>query len=333
MIEKNNYFIFNPRKEHKINEQVRLVIKDEMEKEFVHFKVIDPGEEYHLKRDEIIKKHQMFRYKYQRKIEGKWTDYIEYKFLYDEQKNRHGLKYIYYPPIGNENNEYLIVVFQGIKEVDRKNYYNYIKTLANVNVSKLYIKDDYGSDELTQTSYYLGPNKSLKIANKVDKLIEKTRKKLKIKKENVICAGSSKGGFASLYFAYRMGYGYVVSGGPQIRLGTYLTKGKIDGDQLGILPPIMKYLTGEITKENVEWADQILYKMISKSKYSPKVYLHVGKDEPHYQYHVKYFMDWVEKFDKHENIKLDLSNYSTHKELAIYFPEFLTNSIDSIIKK
>lgn len=327
MLNENLKVHYSPYKEHGIEFPTRLVFKNEVTKEFTHFIYLNEREEYELNVDELDS-HLLYRYKYQKKTDNKWVDFIPYKPLIDERKDENGIKYIYFP---NNSNNYLVVVFQGIKEVGRKSYYNYIKTLHSVEAPRLYIKDDYGSDQATQSSYYLGPNKDHYIAKNVLELIERKRKKLDIPKNKVICAGSSKGGFAALYFAFRGGYGYAVSGGPQIMLGDYLSKGKLDGHEKdSILPPILQYLCNEITYENINWANNILFNTIEESNHHPFIYLHVGQYEPHYKNHVKHFLDFCEQRDIN-GIKLDLAEYDTHKELAKYFPDFLIDSIHQII--
>lgn len=318
---------FSPFEEHNINYPVRLVIKNEVTKEFTHIKVLKEKEAYKLDKNKLDT-HLLYRYKYQVKEKDKWVDHIEYNSIIQERENSKGIKYMYFP---NDQSDFLIVIFQGIKDINRKSYYNYIKTLYDVNAPRLYIKDDYGTDKSTQSSYYLGPNKQFIIAEKVIELIEEFREKLGIDKKNIICAGSSKGGFAALYFSFRGKYGYAISGGPQIMLGDYLSKGKLDGhEEKSILPPILRYLCNEITYENIDWANNVLFNEIENSRHNPIIYLHVGENEPHYKNHVRHFLNFTEERSL-KNIHIDLANYNTHKELAKHFPNFLIKSIDTII--
>lgn len=330
--------IFDPYKEHKLNIPVRLVIKDTVKDEFTHIEVLNPKETYELYLKDLDK-HLLYKYKYQIKKNHKWHDHIPYENIIKEQENEDGIKYIFYPGKAKKRlfrkskHKYLVVIFQGIKDLNRKSYYNYIKTLKDIDAPRLYIKDDYGTDEKTQTSYYLGPNKTFTIAEKVLKLIEQVRTQLGIAKKNVICAGSSKGGYAGLYFSHKGKYGYAVVGGPQVLVGNYLSKGKIDGnEEKSILPPILKYLAGEITIENIEWANNILFNVIKESNHEPTIYLHVGKGEPHYKHHVLPLMEFFKELGKRK-IYLDLADYDTHKDLARHFPDFLINNINKICSK
>ncbi|WP_087973578.1 accessory Sec system protein Asp2 [Oceanobacillus rekensis] len=331
-------FTFNPFQDHGLDTEVRLVLKDTVKDEFIYLEVIKPKETFKID-EKKLDHHLLYKYKYQVKIDKKWADKTRYQNIVNEQQTPDGIKYIYFPGVERKKKLFrkhspnkLIVVFQGIKDLNRTTYYNYIKTLKDFNEPRLFIKDDYGTDENTQTSYYLGPNKTFTIAEKVLNLIENARTTLNISKNNVICAGSSKGGYAALYFSHKGNYGYAVAGGPQILIGNYLSKGKIDGhEEKSILPPILRYLCNEITYENIEWANNILFNEISKTKHQPKILLHVGENEPHYKNHVYPFMQFMEENGR-KNIEIDLGDYNTHKELALHFPDYLIKSIEKICK-
>ena len=269
--------------------------------------------------------HLRYTYKYQTKVNKKWTDRTTYKTLKFEKQTSEGIKYMFFP---FDHSEYLIVGFQGIS---RTPGYNYVRTLQDIRVNRLYVKDDYGSDIDTQTSYYLGPNKTFTIADNVLELIEYTRVNRGIKKENVICIGSSKGGFASLYFAYKGKYGGAIVGGPQTLLGDYLSVGRLDVDKPNsILRPIFKYLAGDLEVENIQWLNTVLLDVVKESRHDPKVLIHVGKGEPHYKNHVLPFIEFTERIQL-ENIFLDLGDYDKHNELVNHFPSFLRENITGII--
>lgn len=310
--------IFNPVIEN-IKQDARLVIYDEIRKKFSHFSVIKKGEKHSLNENELDS-HMRYTYKYQIKRKGKWIDEIKYKPLRVEKVSEEGLKYLFFPVDSN----YLIVGFQGIS---RTPSYNYVRSLKDVSASRLYIKDDYGSDLDTQSSYYLGENKKFDISDKVIQLIEKTRKSLRVSKENVICVGSSKGGYAALYFSYKGKYGHAVVGGPQVLLGDYLSSGRLDEDKPNsILRPIFKHIAGEINESNKVWLNNILLDELKNSRHDPNVLIHVGKGEPHYKNHVLPFIEHSKGIEL-ENIKINLGDYDKHEELVNHFPDLLLKEI------
>lgn len=306
-----------------INQDARLVIYDEIKKEFSYLVIINNGEKYELDEDDL-NSHMRYTYKYQIKGNGKWVDEIKYKPLKVEKKNKDGLKYLYYPV----ESDYLIVGFQGLSRVPS---YNYVRSLKDVNASRLYIKDEYGSDIDTKSSYYLGENKTYNISNKVICFIEETRLSLGVEKRNVICIGSSKGGYASLYFAHKGKYGHAIAGGPQVLLGDYLASGRLDVDKpKSILRPIFKYLAGEINEENVKWLNKVLLDTVRNSGHDPNVFVHVGKGEPHYNNHVMPFVELSKEIGLN-NVELNTQDYDRHNELVKHFPKLLKREILKII--
>lgn len=325
-IYKEQTLCFFPWNEHNLDCEVRLVIRNDKSGDFSHLVPLKAREIYQIPFSEL-ENHMQYRYKYQVKGNNRWIDKIKYRRLLPEQRTDEGIKYVLYP---NRESSHLIVVFQA---VSKNPGYNYIRTLKDVNVSKLFIKDDYGTDTDTRSSYYLGPNKSFTIANNTIKLIEKIRKDLNIQKENVICAGSSKGGFASIYFGYRGGYGHIIAGGPQVLLGNYLSKGKIGESENNVSNSrlILKYLTEEITQENIDWANDILFNVINENhNHDTHLSLHVGKGEPHYENHVVPFIKFMEETGR-INVNLSLGDYNTHNELATHFPIFFNENVKRII--
>ncbi|MBS4204785.1 heparinase II/III family protein [Lederbergia citrea] len=312
---------FNPYNELNLNEAVRLIIHDWKDGETHTDEVIPPGKELELTETDF-KQHLYYRYKYQVEKDGKWEDLTRYKHL-PERETEEGIKYLYYH---HPNSSALIVIFQALASIPG---YNYVRTLKDLPVSKLYIKDEYGPDP-TKASYYLGENKKFDIATNTSKLIEDIRNYNNLPKRKVICAGSSKGGFASIYQAYLNGYGYVVAGGPQIYLGDYL--GKSLGNPKSVLAPIYTFITGNTMADDKKWANNILPNLI-KSNYqrvTPQLNIHVGKEEPHYKNHVLPFYEYLQEIGG-QNIELDLGDYNDHDELAIHFPGFLSKKVNKIL--
>lgn len=318
-------FEFNPSKEFGVAQEYRLVIYDSIKECFSKIVVIPIGKEVVFNQDEFDT-HLFYKFKYQIKSEGKWKDFSKYKPLSIEKADENGIKYMYYH---QPKSTYLIIVFQALNKIPS---YNYVGTLKNIKLSKLYIKDDYGY-EPTKATYYLGKNKDFSISRNVVKLIEKVRNYNNLDKRKVILTGSSKGGFAAIYHSFLGEYGYAIAGGPQLYLGKYL------GENLkstnSIKPPIFKYITGDLNESDIKWADSILANLVEKKvsknpRKSPKMYIHVGAEEPHYREHVQPFISLLKSFNLSHKIDLDLGNYNSHEDLARYFPAFLAERIKTI---
>lgn len=318
----NKTFTFNPSKEINVLDETRVVFYDMVKSCFSRIEVIPPFGQFEISKNDFDS-HMQYKFKYQIKKDKKWQDFTKYNYLPLEQRTSDGLKYIYYH---EENSPYLVVVFQALNKVPS---YNYINTLAKVPLSKLYIKDDYGL-EPTHATYYLGQNKSFDIATKVNNLINEARIYNKIDAAKVICAGSSKGGFAAIYHSILGDFGYCIAGGPQIFLGKYLGK-NLANTTSSVLTPIFNYLTGGLDEYDKEWADNIipnlLNEKIGKGKNQlPNTFIHVGKEEPHYYDHVLPLYNMVLE-RKLKNMHLDLGDYDKHEELARFFPVFLKKMV------
>lgn len=312
---------FYPYAEIKVNESVRLAIYDNQKEIFIHFEVIKPFDKYYINYSDLAD-HFDLKYKYQiLDDDNKWKDHhVGYRALIPERVDETGLKYAFYP--SRNTTKHLIVCFQAIQTTPS---YNYIRTLNNVNAHRLYIKDDYGLDEKTHSSYYLNERNQIKVDTLVQLLIDNYVNHLGISKENIIFIGSSKGGFAGLYHGYKYGVGYIVVGGPQTMLGNYLC---INSEE-SIRPAIFKSIFGDPTAK--EYANSLIYEELKKSTHPfPKTYIHIGRGEPHYEQHVLPFMEWAEEMCI-PNINIDIEDYDDHEELATYYPAFLKRIIPKII--
>jgi accessory secretory protein Asp2 len=313
-------FQFMPFRDHSIDEPARLLLYDNRRAQFALKHEIGIGLELSVPFD-VLEEHLDYKFKIQTKLGGRWVDRTSYTRLLPESKTDDGIKHLYYPCKGADK---LIVVFQAI---NRKPGYNYIKTLSGIHAHRLYIKDDYGEDPNTRTSYYLGKHRSFDIAEKVQKLLITISSSLGIRPRDFILSGSSKGGFAALYHGYRFGAGHILPGGPQIFLGDFLNSLSKDS----VHPPILDYLTGGRDKESVAWANGILQETIlSSSTPFPYTEIHVGRNEPHYHKHVLPFLEWAVK-TKIPNVTMDLGDYGTHRELAAHYPMFLRDRVERIV--
>lgn len=315
-------FKFNPYEEKGLNEQVRLVIHDNQKNEFCLMEVLEPKTIFSLKHIDL-ENHFDYKFKYQiMNFEtNRWTDLGDgYRYLTPEILDDSGLKYAFYPSKNPSN--HLVICFQAIQTVPG---YNYIRTLRDIDVNRLYIKDCYGTDKNTHASFYLDEKNPIKVDSLVQELIYSYINYLSIPKENTIFIGSSKGGYAALYHGYKFNGGHIISGGPRILLGNFQKVSEVK-----IYPKIFVSIFGDAEANTKSYANGLLFNILKKSKFRyPNCYIHVGKGEPHYKEHVVHFNQWVQDL-KIPNFTLDTMNYDTHEELGKYFPDYLTRKIKKI---
>jgi accessory secretory protein Asp2 len=315
-----NIRTIQPLRDHGIEEPARLAVFNHRTSKFDLLHEIDAGGLFVIS-TEHLSTHLDYSYKLQVKRDGRWIDQSKYERLACERITPHGIKYLHYPEM---NSRHLVVVFQAINTTPG---YNYIKTLTGTAAHRLYIKDDYGNDEATRSSYYLGPNRTDSIAIATQDLIREFAANLGVDRRNCIFAGSSKGGFAALYHGFKFNAGSILPGGPQVLLGDFLAS----RSENSVHPPILNYLSGGTDPSCAEWANRILFRCIEEATPPfPRIKLHVGKGEPHYKNHAAPLMRFLHA--RGINISVDLGDYDSHEELASHYPKFLRTEVEALIR-
>lgn len=235
--------------------------------------------------------------------------------VFKDEKN---VKYVFHH---NENSDALVIVFSSFQELGKPPAYNYGRTIEKYKCSKLFILDDFGA----RASYYLCENRDFSIERSVLKLINKIIEDHNIK--TVITAGSSKGGYAALYYGLKYDFDYVISGSPQYLLGNYL----IDEVKVGT-EEVYNFMAGtdiEVSEQRT-FLNNIMKDLIKESKNKPNIFIHLGKGEKHYRNHVKYLLSDLEEANlKYE---LDLGDYDKHSGVAKFFPPILRQKIQQYLK-
>lgn len=215
----------------------------------------------------------------------------------------------------------LIIIFSGFTRVGVKARYNYNKTLKNIKANKLFILDDFGYDK--RGAYYLGKDMDFKVQKVVKKLITKIQVDLEIKKS--IYTGTSKGGYAALFFGLQEKNSYIISGAPQYYLGSYLSGNESNKENC------LKYIVGkEVTQKKIDLLNKLLPDLIMKcSENNNMIKLFYSDVEHTYRNHIIYLIQDFTKFNYKFN--LEVGHYKDHNDISIYFPDFLVKSINEII--
>ena len=231
------------------------------------------------------------------------------------------IKYFYWP--AEKESKYLVVTFSGFNGRESKGFpasYNYLKPLSKIDCNRLFILDNYDG----HPCYYLGKNKNLDYELSVASLIYTIANEHQISYKNIITCGSSKGGTGALYFGTKYGFGHVVAGGFQVRVGDYLY-----GVNRYAKEQVLKLITGGNTEKHKEYLNDYFIDYINYMKLNgTNLHLHGGKGDPHYLNHVSLFTDILDKRNMLYN--LDLKDYSSHSVIGIYFSDFILEKIPSI---
>ncbi|MFJ8266845.1 hypothetical protein [Peribacillus asahii] len=233
---------------------------------------------------------------------------------FNEKTHKHEgteLKYMF----SKNNSDTLIVSFSGFSPGGAR--YNYVKTLKKTNINKLFILDNFGFDRFG--SYYIGRNSHFNEEKATIDLINKIKKENKVKK--VIFIGTSKGGYASLYFGFKYSADAIIIGAPQYYLGRYASE---SGN-----PDLVKYIIGKSGQGDFDYMDSLLPNILQKnSSKDTKVFLQYSNQEYTYEAHIK---DLVNDLEKNKiNSTFEVLDYKNHSDVGFYFPEFLLKILKDI---
>ncbi|GAB2561180.1 hypothetical protein [Gracilibacillus alcaliphilus] len=259
---------------------------------------------------------------------AKIDKYIEYgitkiKLMYKERKFHHDGTTLKYLLEKNKNSNDLIVVFSGIPRPGIKARYNYGKTLSKVKSNRLFILDDFGFDQ--RGNYYLGKDKDFNVERAVLSLIDSVKESLSINK--TIYCGSSKGGWAAIYYGVREPKSKIIAGSLQYLLGNYITSNERRSYN------IMSYVMGKnFDESDIKYLNNLLRQTIFENKNKGwDLKLHYSVAEYTYNDHMIYLLKDLDDF----NIEYDedVQNYKSHGELSLYFPPFLLKSIEDFLNE
>lgn len=249
--------------------------------------------------------------------------YIGVIFMQPNEHTFHGKRDINYLfQKGAKSSPFLLVAFQAVPTVkDGKpvKLYNYTKFLRDINVNRLFIKDTCGEFGC----YYLCDNMNFEVEETVVELIESIMKKYKIKKENVITFGSSKGGSAALYYGMKYGFGHIISGAPQTKIATYLNHCR---------PEMLQYMVGEdLAKERLTKIDSLILKQIKPTCVS-KLNLLTSEKDAQYKTHIVPLVKALNKAKLDATVVFE-PGIEKHRDIATFFPNFLISHLHRIINE
>lgn len=296
----------------------KFTLKNNINNSIIMEKIVDP-DEFAISIDlTTLEKHYNYDYYFEEYSQNAWTKFYSPKSIFPIfQDTSNNLEFSYHE---FKNTDKLLVIFSSSVFNGR---FNYTNTLKEVNQSKLFISDENYLNKDSTGSYYMGSMKQLDYESKIIKLIENIRILNNLQKKDIILIGSSKGGFAALYYGFKYNYGYCIVGSPTIYLGK-IHKHSLKGKR------IITHLTGDTTEKSITWLNNIITNEV-KNNSSLSIYYHVGKDEPRYTRHAIPFIKLLSDFNITLS-SLDLGDYSNHSLVAEYYPRFLISSIKKIIK-
>ena len=218
------------------------------------------------------------------------------KIFYGEEK----LKYIL--ERSTKKSDYLLIIFSAFSASGKPAEYNYYNTVAKFDCNKLFILDDQNGDGC----YYLGHQRDFSVERSVIKLIDYICDEVGVKRQNIMTCGSSKGGYASLYFSIKYNFGHAVVCAPQSLLGDFLSISKTK---------TLNYIAGD-KPDSRDYLNRLLFDVVDKTDRFPEIVIHVGEGDYHYKDHALPLIKAIEK--RGGKATLTIGDFTSHNEVSFY---------------
>lgn len=193
-------------------------------------------------------------------------------------------------------------------------------TLHSISADKLFIKDDFGEDHLG--CYYYCVHMDTYVKQGVNKLLSHIINSKSYRK--VFFVGTSKGGWASLYYGLDYPNASIIIGAPQYYLGDYLLIRKSSS--------LLHTIAGiDYSDSNIDTLNHLVKDKLQHNQYSFRgtIYLHYSKREHTYKEHIIHLLNDLKSW--HYAVIEDVHDYTEHDDVAFYYPTFLKKTIANLI--
>ncbi|MHA7271799.1 heparinase II/III family protein [Arthrobacter sp. TMT4-20] len=223
------------------------------------------------------------------------------------------LNFLFVPGKSELGRKKLTVVFTAIHNPGDFTY-NYKATVDDVDISALYILDDFGD----QGAYYHSDHRSSAIFETVQSLIKEVVQHNRLSVTDVVTAGSSKGGTAALIHGFALHAGRIIVGAPQTRIGTFVA---------GPHPNVLRFMAGGEGEDDIAHLDGIVDKYALEATDKTKVSILVGDNDHHLPRHVRPLLEGMSA----ENINppnLTILADLSHADVGSVFRFFLRANLE-----
>lgn len=242
---------------------------------------------------------------------------MEYEFEEREYQTNLPIKFVLQR--GIPGSKHLVIVFSGFagKEDPIQHKYNYMRTLQNIKCNKLFILDNYGP----RGCYYIGHAMSYEVETSVMSLISHIMNKLGIGFNDIISAGTSKGGAVALYYGLKYNFGNIIIGSPQTFIGEYVTY---------VAKDTADYIMGDkALDENRKRLNQLVFLQLEKEFFGEMRIL-TSTSDWHHEKHLLPFINECNKRNIPVKLLLD-ERIKEHGDIGTYYPEFLVKNVLELV--
>jgi hypothetical protein len=227
------------------------------------------------------------------------------------------IKYVLHPGTGRP--DALAVGFSGMHPEDKQPRYYTHKAVSDMACHRVFVLDDHGPrTPLPRPCWYLGRHRRFDVADSVCDLLAALAEELEVERERTVTFGGSKGAWAALYFAARLGLGEAIAGEPQACLGAYLC-----GD-----PHLhfAEHIAGGASAEDREFLDAVLFDALRQAPAFPHVRLYCGREDRYHERHLEPLLDVLDEVGIPWELELD--EWEEHvPNLGANFPGYLRRQL------
>lgn len=230
-------------------------------------------------------------------------------FSVNEKTYKGKVKYLFQ----KHKSKTLAIIFSGFSE---KPVYNYVKTLKNWKVDKLFILDDFAY----RGSYYWFSNGSKEPMVLIQSLVDQFSNSEKYDK--VVALGSSKGGTCAIYYGLTAGMDEVYAAACQYHVGSYVNTA--EDNRIKVFKSMMGSDAGVAEQQIL---DAIMPKLFEEKAGSrTQIHLMYSKNEHTYIDHIK---DMITDMDRHHiNHDDRIETFQEHGEVGKFFIPWIKEELN-----
>ncbi|MEG6617382.1 accessory Sec system protein Asp2 [Peptococcaceae bacterium 1198_IL3148] len=221
-------------------------------------------------------------------------------------------RYIIYSLKRGSSNK-LYVVFSGVDSTPGFTRMSYYGLRDSLDGNVLHIKDSFGA----HGCYLLNVSGCNQVRNAVLALLKESINQLNIPRESLYLVGTSKGGTIALAYGMMLGFGNVIVGEPQVRIGDFLfSKGWKNAEYFKSIAYVM---TGRINEEGKELLNSKFKEIIAQcgSRFRGTIEIITGIKTLYLENHVDYFIQYAKEFGVDESrINVEVIDIEKHDDIV-----------------
>lgn len=214
-----------------------------------------------------------------------------------------------------EGSHRLVVVFPKLAPGEVRPAFGLRRMLGDFHAHRLY----FGGDEHT----FIGPKRELRGLRAAARQVQATMDELRVRREDVICLGTSAGAVGALHVGLEAGCGTIIAGAPVFDLGSVFAaweRERPEGKKSAAVK-VLQEARGSVPGEEIEFLDSLIPTAASRARYHSRIVLYTS----FFDYGYVETREFVERHRSHPllEIECEFASYAQHGEVGASFWDFL----------